>query len=78
LSFRDPRFNSESIAYTEFIRNGFPQPTDLTIEAIRKRTQALHEKVNEKLIGTFKGKEEEKKVKIYGNTGKILNKFFKK
>jgi hypothetical protein len=71
LSFRDPRFNSESIAYTEFISHGFPHPTSFTIEGIRKRAEALHEKVNEKLIGTFKGKEEEKKVKINENTGRI-------
>jgi acetyl esterase/lipase len=59
------------------MKNGFPHPTSFTIEAIRNRAEGLHEKINEKLIGTFKGKEEEKEVKINGNTGKISNRFLK-
>ena len=68
---RDPRFNSESNAYTQFMRTGLPPPTDISVKSMRERAEVLHNKVNEKLIGTFKGKEEEKKVTINGNTGRI-------
>ena len=44
---------------------------------MRERTEALHKKINEKLIGTFKGQEIEKKVKITGNTGRSQIRFFK-
>ncbi|CAF3664330.1 unnamed protein product [Rotaria sordida] len=64
---RDPRFNNESEAYTQFLRTGFPPPFDITIQAMRDRAEALHKKINEKLIGKFKGKEEEKNVKINNN-----------
>jgi hypothetical protein len=38
----------------------------------------INAKVNEKLIGTFKGTEEERKIKVDGNTGKcdILEELF--
>ena len=72
---RDPRLNAESQAYTQFLRTGFPPPTDVTIKAIRERTEALNEAINKKLIGTFKGKIEEKTVKISGNTGRIRGEF---
>ena len=66
---RDPRFSDESRAYTEFLRTSFPPPTSISMEGIRKRSEDLHAKVNEKFIGTFKGQEVEKKVQITGNTG---------
>ncbi len=75
---RDSRFNSESEAYTQFLRTGFPPPTDVTIKAMRERAEALQKKINEKLIGSFKGKEEEKNVRIDGNTGTIENRFLEK
>jgi hypothetical protein len=59
------------------MRSAFPPPTDVTIKAMRERAEALHEKVNAKLIGTFKGKEEEKKVIINGNTGRIYIRLLK-
>ncbi|CAF4872131.1 unnamed protein product [Rotaria sp. Silwood1] len=66
--YKDSRFNNESIAYTQFLRTGFPPPFDITIKGMRDRTEALHKKINEKLIGTFKGIEEEKNIKINNNT----------
>ncbi|CAF3725595.1 unnamed protein product [Adineta steineri] len=63
----DARFNSESEAYTQFIRTGFPPPSDISIEGIRQRAEKLHEKINEKLIGKFKGQEIEKIIKINGD-----------
>ncbi|CAF4507009.1 unnamed protein product, partial [Rotaria sp. Silwood2] len=35
---------------------------------MRDRAEALHKKINEKFIGTFKGIEEEKNIKINNNT----------
>ncbi len=70
--FRDSRFNRESQEYSQFLRNGFPPPSDVTIKAMRERAESLHEKINEKLIGTFKGKTEEKNVQINENTGGSL------
>lgn len=37
---------------------------------MRERSENVHEKVNEKLIGTFKGTEQEKFVKVNDETGK--------
>jgi hypothetical protein len=68
---RDPRFNDETRAYTQFMRSGFPPPSGFTFEAMRERAEALHAKINEKFTGTFKGVAEEKKVRISGNTGEI-------
>lgn len=69
---RDSRFNAESNAYTQFLRTGFPPPTDVTIEAMRERSEAMHEKINEKFIGTFRGKIEQRKVPIDQQTGSIF------
>ena len=62
--------NAESQVYTQFMRTGFPPPTDITIESMRERAEALHEKINEKFIGNFKGKLEEKSIKIKEQTGR--------
>ena len=43
---------------------------------MRERTQAMHEKINEKFIGTFRGKIEERKVSIDRTTGRIDEGFF--
>ncbi|CAF1458095.1 unnamed protein product, partial [Rotaria magnacalcarata] len=61
---RDSRFNNESKTYTQFLRTGFPPPFDISIAGIRERAEALHKKINEKLIDKFKGKEQEKNVRI--------------
>jgi hypothetical protein len=52
------------------MKTGFPPPNDFTIKAMRERSEALYEEINKNLIGTFKGKEEEKKVKINENIGR--------
>jgi hypothetical protein len=36
---------------------------------MRQRSENIHQKANEKFIGTFKGTEEERKVKVDENTG---------
>jgi acetyl esterase/lipase len=51
------------------MRTGFPPPTGIDIESMRERAEALHKKINEKLIGTFQGQEIEKKVEIKGKPG---------
>ena len=38
---------------------------------MRERAEAMHQKINEKLIGSFRGKVEEKNVPIDQNTGRI-------
>jgi len=73
---RDPRLNAESKAYTQFLRTGFPLPTGIDIESMRERAEALHKKINEKLIGNFQGQEIEKKVEIKGKTGRFQSRFF--
>ncbi|CAF3664314.1 unnamed protein product [Rotaria sordida] len=63
----DPRLGDEARAYTSFISQNFPAPKNLTLQAMRERSENVHAKVNEKLIGTFKGIEEERKIKIDEN-----------
>lgn len=72
LYSRDARLNDESKAYTQFLRTGFPPPNDVTIKAMRERAEAMHQKINEKLIGSFRGKIEEKNVPIGRNTGRSV------
>lgn len=38
---------------------------------MRERSENVHEKINGKFLGTFKGKEEERKLKVDENTGNI-------
>lgn len=66
---RDPRLNDESRAYLQFIRTGFGPVTDISIKGMRLRAEAMHRKMNENIIGTFKGQEVEKKIQISGNLG---------
>ncbi len=68
---RDPRLNSESQAYTDFLRFKYPPPTGITPKAMRERSEGLHEKINEKLIGSFKGNLEEKFVRLNNQTGRM-------
>lgn len=68
---RDSRFSDESNAYTQFLQSGLPPPTSFAIPYIRERSEILHRKINESLIGNFQGKHEEKKVRISDNTGRI-------
>jgi hypothetical protein len=39
---------------------------------MRERSENIHGKINEKLVGTFKGIEEERFIKVDANTGSIL------
>ncbi|CAF4060227.1 unnamed protein product, partial [Rotaria sp. Silwood1] len=64
----DPRLSDEARTYTMFISENFPAPANLTLQTMRERSANVHVKVNEKLIGTFKGIEEEQKIKIDENT----------
>ena len=63
--------NDEARMYALFISENFPAPKNLTLQAMRERSENVHVKINEKLIGTFKGTEEERKVKVDENTGKL-------
>lgn len=36
---------------------------------MRERSETVHAKINEKLIGTFKGTQEERNIKVDENTG---------
>ncbi len=60
-----------------FVVQNFPAPQGFELKAMRERSENIFMKVNEKLIGTFKGTEEERQIKVDENTGKIqiLNRF---
>jgi hypothetical protein len=64
--------NDEARTYTLFISQNFPAPKNFTLQAMRERSENVHVKINEKLIGTFKGTEEVRKVKVDENTGKLV------
>lgn len=68
--YRDVRFSKESNAYSKFLRFDFPPPNDFTIDSVRQRSELLHEKINEKLIGTFKGHQEERQILLTDTTRK--------
>ncbi|CAF3276575.1 unnamed protein product, partial [Rotaria sp. Silwood2] len=57
----------EARTYATFILENFPAPKTFTLGGMRERSENVHEKVNEKFIGTFKGIEEERKIKIDEN-----------
>ncbi len=54
-----------------FISQNFPVPKGLGLEAMRQRSEDVHAKINEKFLGTFKGTEEERKLKVDETIGKI-------
>ena len=51
-------------------RNVPPQPSALEVATMRQQIEELHEKVNARLSGTFKGTLEEKVVKT-NSTGRF-------
>jgi hypothetical protein len=51
----------------------FPMVKAFTLEAMRARSENTHAKINENLIGTFQGIEEERTVKVDDETGRISN-----
>lgn len=63
--------NDEARAFSLFVKNNFPASKDFSLQTMRERSGNIHEKANEKLIGTFKGKEEERTLTVDENTGKI-------
>ncbi len=54
-----------------FVSQNFPAPKELNVQLMRQRSENVHAKGNEKYLGTFKGTEEERNIKIDENTGKI-------
>ena len=53
-----------------FVIQNFGIPKGLELQAMRERSEGIHAKANEKLLQTFKGTEEERKVKIDDTTGR--------
>ena len=72
LVFRDPRLNDEARAHLALILEKFPPSSAFSLASMRTRGEGMHGTVNEKLIGTFKGVEQEQTVKIDDQTGIFL------
>lgn len=53
-----------------FVIQNFEVPKGFDLQAMRERSENIHAKGNEKLIGTFKGTEEERTLKIDDTTGR--------
>jgi hypothetical protein len=70
-SFRDPRLGDEARRCVQFIFENFPQVKTFDAKPMRQRNENMHAKINENLIGTFQGTEEERKIKVDDNTGNI-------
>ena len=69
-SYRDDtRFNDEARNHFAFISANFPAPKGLNLSAMRQRSEDVHAKVNEKLIGQFQGVKEERQIRIDETTG---------
>ena len=66
---RDPRLGEEARNYIMFVMKNFQVPPGLDLQVMRARSENIHAKVNESLIGTFNGTEEERQVKIHETTG---------
>ena len=62
--------NDEARTYVLFQSQNFPMTKDMKLRTIREQCVNICLKANEKLIGTFKGIEEERKIKVDENTGK--------
>lgn len=60
--------SDESIAYLEFLQTGVPPRTSMSFQALRNHTDLIYAKANEKLIGSFKGVEHERIVKVDDQT----------
>jgi len=60
----DPRLNDEARNFVLFVSQNFPAPKEFEVQVMRQRSENVHAKVNEKFLGTFKGTEEERKIKI--------------
>ncbi len=71
MIFRDSRLGDEARNHILFVSQNFPAPKGFDLKATRERSENVSAKINEKLIGTFKGTEEERQVKIDETTGNI-------
>ncbi len=69
--FRDPRLGDESRNHILYVLQNFQLPKDLELKLMREQSENMHAKINEKLIGTFHGREQERKIKIDDTTGNI-------
>ena len=65
--------NDEARAHIKLIVEKFPPIVPYSLEAMRIRGENVHRTINEQLIGTFKGTEQEKTVKVDDGTGIIEN-----
>jgi len=69
--FRDTRLGDEARNHVLFVFKNFEVPKGFDIKAMRERSENISAKINEKLIGTFQGTEEERKIKVDETTGNI-------
>lgn len=65
----DTRVSDEARNHFEFILANFPAPKGLDLKAMRQRSEDVHGKINEKLLGQFQGVEEERQIRIDETTG---------
>ncbi|CAF1420308.1 unnamed protein product, partial [Didymodactylos carnosus] len=66
---KDPRMNDEAVAYTT-IAQANPLSSS-SVKNARARSEMMHSKINEKLLNTFKGTEEEKFIQISTNDSTV-------
>ncbi len=71
MFFRDSRLSDEARNHLQIVTQNFPPPKSFDLKAMRERSENVSAKINEKLIGTFKGTEEEKLIKVDENTGNL-------
>ncbi len=71
MIFRDSRLGDEARNHILFVSQNFPAPKGFDLKAMRERSENVSAKINEKLIGTFQGTEEEKLIKMDENTGNL-------
>ena len=53
------------------IAEHFPPPKSFSLESMRERSENIHLKINEQLLGTFQGTQEERTVKVNDGTGRF-------
>ena len=68
---RDSRLSDEARTYIMHIAEHFPPPKSFSLELMRERSENIHVKINEQLLGTFQGTQEERTVKVSDGTGRI-------
>ena len=68
---RDSRLSDEARTYIMHIAEHFPPPKSFSLALMRERSENIHVKINEQLLGTFQGTQEERTVKVNDGTGRI-------